>query len=344
MPRAALATLCLALLGSDVSASEPQITHTRLSWDALSGWTADDHRSALGVFLETCTDLTNPEWAKLCAVAQDQTDARSFFEMFFEPVLVEDGEPGLFTGYFEPELKGARNRGGPYQYPLYAVPPEVTPGQLWHSRAEIENQGLLRGRGLEIAWVDDPVDAFFLQIQGSGRISLENGGAIRVGYGGRNGHDYRSVGQELVRRGLFQAHEVSAATIRNWVRANPGPGADLLRHNPSYIFFREVSEVPSSDGPLGAMNRSVTALRSIAVDPAFVPLGAPVWIEKDGAEPMRRLMIAQDTGSAIKGAQRVDIFFGTGAAAGKEAGRIKDPGRAVMLLPIRIARALVPDP
>ncbi len=331
--------LGLTILAADMAASA---TYRLIRWDALEGWAADDHAAALAVFRETCTDLTDREWATLCAVAGDQTDARAFFELFFRPVLIEDGTPALFTGYFEPELTGSRKPSDKYRYPIFRVPPEVEPGQVWYSRAEIEEQGLLDGRGLEIVWLDDPVDAFFLQIQGSGRIRLAEGGAVRVGYGGRNGHDYRSVGMELVRRGLYEQHQVSAGTIRNWVRAHPAEGQELLRHNPSYIFFREVSEVPADAGPLGAMNRSVTAMRSIAVDPDFVPLGAPVWIEKGGKEPLQRLMIAQDTGSAIKGAQRADIFVGTGKVAGKAAGRIKDPGRMVVLLPIRRALELVP--
>ncbi len=330
--------IALVALGchlGDMSSAEAN--HTLMSWDELDGWSEDDHAVALSTFLETCTDLTDREWETLCALAQSRPDPKSFFELFFRPVLVEDGDPGLFTGYFEPELNGSRTRTARYRYPLYETPPEIDPEGLWHTRAEIENQNLLAGRGLEIVWVEDPVDLFFLQVQGSGRITLAEGGAVRVGYGGRNGHEYRSVGQELVRRGLFETHQVSASTIRNWVRRNPEEGRRLLQHNPSYIFFREVSEVPASAGPLGAMNRSVTTLRSIAVDPEFVPLGAPVWIEKDGAEPMRRLMIAQDTGSAIKGAQRADIFFGTGLDAGREAGKIKDPGRMVVLLPINQA-------
>ncbi|MEO1398389.1 MAG: MltA domain-containing protein, partial [Pseudomonadota bacterium] len=180
-------------------------------------------------------------------------------------------------------------------------------------------------------------DAFFLQVQGSGRIQLDDGGRIRVGFAGKNGHDYKSVGQELVRRGVFQSHQVSAQVIRNWVRRNPEDGLELLRHNPSFVFFREVNQVPAELGPLGAMNRSITSLRTVAVDPAFHPLGAPVWIEKRGEEPLRRLMIAQDTGSAIKGAQRADIFYGTGRAAGLRAGRIRDGGRMVTLLPIQQA-------
>ena len=333
-----IAATALSCYMADMSRAEP--IHTLMSWEELDGWSDDDHSAALETFLETCTDLVDREWETLCALGQSQPDARSFFELFFRPIMVEDGEPGLFTGYFEPELTGSRTRSGKYRYPLYRTPPEVKPDEIWFTRAEIEEQNILTGRGLEIVWVDDPVDVFFLHIQGSGRIKLAEGGAVRVGYGGRNGHDYRSVGQELVRRGLFESHQVSAATIRNWVRRNPEDGRRLLQHNPSYIFFREVSEVPASAGPLGAMNRSVTTLRSIAVDPEYVPLGAPVWIEKDGAEPMRRLMIAQDTGSAIKGAQRADIFFGTGFEAGREAGKIKDPGRMVVLLPINHALEL----
>jgi membrane-bound lytic murein transglycosylase A len=170
------------------------------------------------------------------------------------------------------------------------------------------------------------VEAFFLQVQGSGRIKLTDGRAIRVGFGGRNGHPYRSVGRELVRQGVFEAHQVSAQRIKRWVRDNPQAGAALLRHNPSFIFFREVNEVPPDRGPLGAMNRSVTALRTVAVDPDFAPLGAPVWIETDGASPMRRLMVAQDTGSAIKGPQRADVFYGTGAAAGRDRRADARPG------------------
>ena len=174
-------------------------------------------------------------------------------------------------------------------------------------------------------------------------MRLPDGSSLRVGYGGPNGHEYRSIGSELVRRGIYEPHQVSAQVIQNWVRRNPVVGQELLYHNPSYVFFREVSFVDQSKGPLGAMNRSITALRTIAVDPKFVPLGAPVWIEKEGENPMRRLMIAQDTGSAIKGAQRADIFFGTGDDAGRAAGRLRDPGRIVVLMPIQKAYELVPD-
>jgi membrane-bound lytic murein transglycosylase A len=223
------------------------------------------------------------------------------------------------------------------------MPSEARRIRPWLTRREILTSGVMAGRGLEIAWVDDPVELFFLQIQGSGRIRYPDGGFIRVGYSGANGHPYRSIGKELVRRGVYQPHQVSAEVIKNWVRRNPLLGEQLLFHNNSYVFFREVSEVPADKGPLGAMNRSITTLRSIAVDPRFTPLGAPVWIEKNGKNPMNRLMIAQDTGSAIKGAQRADIFFGTGDQAGRTAGRIKDGGRMVVLMPIQRAYALLPE-
>ncbi|WP_245710738.1 murein transglycosylase A [Citreimonas salinaria] len=314
-----------------------------LGFEDLQGWADDDHQAALDVFRNTCGDLNDPDWRALCAMAADTGDARQFFELFFRPVMISDGADPLFTGYFEPELDGSLTRTSRYSHPLYTMPSEAAETRPWLTRREILSTGALAGRGLEIAWVDDPVEAFFLQVQGSGRIRLPDGQSIRVGYAGANGHPYSSIGQELVRRGIYEPHQVSADVIRNWVRRNPDEGRELLFHNDSYVFFREVSEVPAERGPLGAMNRSITPMRSIAVDPAFVPLGAPVWIEKAGDEPMQRLMIAQDTGSAIKGAQRADIYFGTGDDAGQRAGRVKDGGRMVVLLPIQRAYALLPQ-
>ncbi|MFZ5963598.1 murein transglycosylase A [Thalassococcus sp. BH17M4-6] len=331
------------VMSTDPAPAETDPSYAILDFDQLDGWVDDDHDAALSVFLNTCSDMSDPDWVTLCAVARDAQDPRQFFELFFRPVLISDGTDALFTGYFEPELDGALRPSARYRYPIYAAPPEVRTAGPWLSRREILTGAAMQGRGLEIAWVDDPVELFFLQIQGSGRIRLPDGSYIRVGYGGANGHPYRSIGQEMVRRGLYQAHQVSAQVIKNWVRRNPAEGEELLYHNPSYVFFREVSQVPADRGPLGAMNRSITAMRSIAVDPAFTRLGAPVWIEKDGRMPLRRLMIAQDTGSAIKGAQRADVFVGTGDEAGQTAGRMKDPGRMVVLLPIQRAYALLPE-
>lgn len=337
------AALALALI-SGPAMSQPIADYGILDWSDLDGWSEDDHRAVLDVFLETCPNLEVQEWSSVCALAAGTPgDAKTFFEILFRPVLITNGVPALFTGYFEPELEGSRERTETFRFPIYRLPPEIPLNEQWFTRGEIERGQLLADRGLEIAWLADPVDVFFLQVQGSGRIRLTDGEAIRVGFGGSNRHEYRSVGAELVRRGTFEDHQVSAAVIRNWVRRNPQEGAELLRHNPSFIFFREVNEVPSDRGPLGAMNRSITTLRSVAVDPEFVPLGAPVWIEKDGRSPMRQLMVAQDTGSAVKGPQRADIFFGTGAAAGQRAGLVRDPGRMVVLLPINLAFQLAPE-
>lgn len=332
--------LALAALLAGPAMAETRITHTDFA--ALDGWAEDDHGAALDAFRATCGDMTSPDWRTLCAVAKDAEDARAFFELFFQPVVVEDGTPMLFTGYFEPELRGSRYRSPAYPHPVYRMPDEARTGP-WLTRREIEEGGALNGRGLEIAYVDNAVDLFFLQIQGSGRIKLDDGGVIRLGYGGSNGRNYSSIGQKLIERGIYEPHQVSAQVIRNWVARNPEAGANLLRENDSYVFFRTVDEVPADQGPLGAMNRSISTMRSIAVDPSFTPLGAPVWIEKDGAAPLRRLMIAQDTGSAIKGAQRADIFYGTGASAGRKAGRVRDGGRMVVLLPIQRAFAMLPE-
>lgn len=336
--------ICAALaLGSPLQAGLDSADVTILSFDDLDGWSQDNHGEALEVFLATCKALDDPEWRPICALGKGQDNARTFFELFFRPVLIENGSPALFTGYFEPVIKGARSPGGQFRWPVYARPPGLRKGTRYFSRAEIERDGVLRGRGLEIAWVDDPVALQFLQIQGSGRISLTDGSAIRLGYAGSNGHPFRSLGDELVRRGIYNRHQVSARVISNWVRRNPDQAESLLWHNPSYVFFRVLERVPAGHGPLGAMNRSITAHRSLAVDPAYTPLGAPVWIEKGGAEPMRRLMVAQDTGSRIKGPQRADIFFGTGDGAGQRAGKVRDTGRMVVLLPIQRAFALSPE-
>jgi membrane-bound lytic murein transglycosylase A len=314
-----------------------------LDFEALDGWRDDDHAAALVSFLRTCDLIDAPDWRPICAVAadvpQDDASARSFFELFFKPMVIGD-PPALFTGYFEPELQGSSVRTGRFQYPIYRRPPELRDGQVFQSRQAID-EGALAGRGLELAWLDDPIDVYFLQIQGSGRIRLGDGSVIRVGYAGANGQPYRSIGQEMVRRGTHSMDQVSAQEIAAWVRNNPAQGRELLHTNPSYVFFRKISTLSAEDGPIGAMGRSITTLRSVAIDPKFTPLGAPVWVEKDGRRPIRRLMIAQDTGGAIKGMQRADIFYGTGVDAGDAAGTVKDSGRMVLLLPIDRAFAML---
>lgn len=305
-------------------------------FDDLNGWAADDHRAALDVFCKTADRIMDPWWQAVCHLAPTSTDPRGFFELYFRPVMITDGQPMLFTGYYEPEIAGARVADYTFRYPVHSLPPDLPKGA---TRRQIAEQDL--AKGYEIAWLADPVDAFFLQVQGSGRIRLPDGSVLRLGFAAKNGRPYTSIGKELVARGVVSADKVSAAFIHNWVRQNPDAGRDLLWTNESYVFFRELTHLADEEGPVGAMKRPVTAGRSIAVDPDQVPLGAPVWIEKDAPDPLTRLMVAQDTGSAIKGAQRADIFFGTGPAAGAVAGTVKHGGRMVVLLPIAVADRLV---
>ena len=315
-----------------------------LDFEALDGWQKEDHRAALAAFLETCEKLPE-DWEPVCRLAADagatEASAKAFFELVFKPVQI-GAAPALFTGYYEPELRGSPQRTPRFAYPIYARPPELQDGQVYYDRAAIEG-GILRGRGLELAWLEDPVEVFFLHIQGSGRINMTDGRVMRVGYAGRNGHAYVSVGKEMVARGTMSADQASAQNIRAYVRNNPSAGADLLSINPSYIFFRKIADLPADKGPIGAMGKSITPLRSVAIDPDFTPLGAPVWVEKNGAHPFRRLMVAQDTGGAIKGPQRADIFYGTGEQAGNDAGTVKDGGRMIVLLPIDRAYAMLPE-
>lgn len=329
--RAAILVLVLWMSGPVNAAA------TLLGFDDLQGWAADDHAAALVAFQRSCGDLKDDPWPALCDVSQHVNDAKSFFEAFFLPVEISR-EPGLFTGYFEPEIAASRVKTATYTVPIYGVPGNLPKNGPWLTRAQIETGNDLAGQ--EIAWARDPVDVFFMQVQGSGRLVMEDGSQLRLGFGAKNGHEYRSIGQELIRRGIYTPHQVSMDVIRNWVSRNPEDGRELLHHNDSYVFFRVLTHLDPTDGPLGAMNRPLTPGRSLAVDPAFVRLGVPVWVEKNGTDPWRRLMVAQDTGSAIKGVQRADLFIGTGTDAGRTAGKIKDPGRFVPLLPIELALSL----
>ena len=337
------AALCALVLAVQMTATP--VPAQIVDFENLDGWAADDHRAALMAFRETCAQLDGPDWQPICRLADDagtsDAAAKDFFELMFKPVIIGN-PPALFTGYYEPELNGSPVRTPHYAYPIYARPAELQDGQVYYDRAAIES-GALRGRGLEIAWLDDPVEVFFLQIQGSGRIKMTNGRVIRVGYAGRNGHAYRSVGQEMVARGLRTPDQVSAQDIRAYVKNSPSVGNALLNVNPSYVFFRKIGDLPADKGPIGAMGKSITTLRSVAIDPNYTPLGAPVWIEKEGDNPIRSLMIAQDTGGAIKGPQRADIFYGTGPMAGDAAGTIKDGGRMILLLPIDRAYAMASE-
>ena len=331
--RALALSLCLAL----APLAPAQAVETRvLDFAALDGWEQDDHAAALEVFRASCGRAQGAEWESLCTLARTaQMAPRAFFERLFRPVMIAHPREALFTGYFEPELPASARRRPGFTVPVLAMPQGIQPGDPALTRAGID-AGALAGRGLELGWLRNPADLYYLQMQGSGRLILDDGRMVRLGYGGQNGHPRRSVSAEAVRRGILAPHEASGRMVRAWVAANPVAGRALVQADPSYVFFRPINDHPARLGPLGAIGVPLVPLRSVAVDPRFVPLGAPVWIER-GA--MRRLMIAQDTGGAIRGPQRADIFFGTGDGAEEAARRVRDGGRMVVLMPVEIAFA-----
>lgn len=336
----AIATLTALVLGlSGASAIGAGNRVQIVGFNDLLGWHEDDHRAALQSFVNSCVDIRKPGWQSLCALAQTKPDAKAFFETFFTPVVIRPNAKALFTGYYEPILRGSLYREGPYIYPIYQMPSDLTPRDMEFTREKIEN-GALAQKGLEIAYVDDPVEAHFLHIQGSGQIQLSNGNRIRVGYAGENGHVYRSAPSELIRLGEISRAEASIAGLKAWVKRNPEKGIKALQFNASYVFFRRLETLQPGQGPLGALERPMMPLRSVAVDPRYVQMGAPVWIEKGGTNVIRKLMIAQDVGASIKGPQRADIFFGSGAEAGDAASDTNYGGRMVVLMPVAIAREM----
>ncbi len=317
------------------------------------------------------------DWQALCDLAAgitagDNAAARTYFETHFVPmaVLAAGGSQGLFTGYYEPVIEGSLVADPAYPVPLYKRPPElvtvdlglfrdglngtriagrVSGGRLtpFEDRAEIE-AGALGDRGLELLWLKDPVDAFNLHIQGSGRVRLAGGKELRVGYAGPNGHPYTSLGRLLVQRGEMVLEDVSAPAIWRWLRAHPAAGAKLMQENRSFVFFRLLEDGPGSQnkGPIGAQGIALTPGRSLALDRALLPLGVPYWLEAshpDPADPvgeplpLARLLIAQDTGGAIRGAVRGDVFWGRGEEAGVIAGHMANRGRIFILLPRSLA-------
>jgi membrane-bound lytic murein transglycosylase A len=333
-------------------------------WNAVSGWSEDNPAQAWEAFLQSCSALKQqPAWQAVCSAAAEQSlqpeVLRRFFEENFTPYQVinpDSSSEGMITGYYEPLLNGSRTRSSRYRFPLYAPPadllvidlgavyPELKNMRLrgrlqgnrvvpYYSRAEIEN-GVAPVKGRELLWVDDAVDLFFLQIQGSGKVKLPNGEMVRIGYADQNGYPYKSIGKALVERGELTLDKASMQGIKEWVRRNPGKLTDLLNVNASYVFFRELPNQLA--GPLGALGVPLTAGRSLAVDPRTIPLGAPVFLSTtwpNEAKPLQRLMLAQDTGGAIKGTVRADFFWGFGHDAGKQAGSMKQQGRMWVLLP-----------
>ncbi|HEX2840676.1 murein transglycosylase A [Hyphomicrobium sp.] len=286
--------------------------------------------------------------------------ARAFFQDNFTPHrVVHTGAEGLLTGYYEPVLAGARAAGGPFRIPVYRRPPDLvnlvreeergaladgltharrtTDGiEPYATRAEIED-GALDGQDLELLWLPDPVDTFFMHIQGSGRIRLPDGGTLRITYDGKNGHPYTSIGRHLIDAGYFSPEEMTLGALKTWLAADPVRGRKVMQENRSFIFFRELEN--EDDGPLGALEIPLSEGRSLAVDTGFHAIGTPVYVSAPLLKPdvtpqgFQRLMIAQDVGSAIRGPERGDIYFGSGDTAGRQAGGTKHPGRFYVLLP-----------
>lgn len=323
-----------------------------LLFEAVPGWAEDNHAEALIPFRASCASLNAkpppvapklPADARLdaaCAAAlalpskTDTATARAFFERWFTPALVDTH--GRFTGYYEPEMQGSLKPTKRFRAPLLAFPKGPIPDPF-PDRDAIE-AGAFAGQGLELVWLD-PIDAFFVHIQGSSRVRLPNGEAIRVNFAGRNGYPFTPLGRVLVERGVMTREQASMQSIRSWLSANPKEAPGLMRANRSYIFFRLDEGRADHEGPIGAQGVPVTGGRSLAVDDTMWPYGLPVFMDvplpdaHGKVKPVRRLMIAQDTGAAIRGTARADIFIGTGHTAGQIAGRIRNDGRFIVLVP-----------
>lgn len=336
-------------------APEQRAAMAPISFNEIPGWADDRHGEALAAFRRSCPKLTASgdtkivtdggektitpaEWQRICdqaanVKAGDARAARSFFEDNFRPLVVQT--PGKFTGYFEPELRGSKAPSRLFTVPVYRKPSDLT-DKPYYTRAEIES-GVLKGKGLEIAWVQDPVGLFEVQVQGSGRIQLAEGGTLTLGYDGTNNRPYTAVGAVLVEMGVMKKEDATWPAIRDWMKRNPQQARDVMRRNERYVFFKDTR----TSAPVGAEGVVLTAQRSMAVDPTITPYGTPIWIDtkrpvirKPGTnEPYRRLMVAQDTGAAIKGPARGDVFFGAGPQAAEWAGRMVGDGRAIVLVP-----------
>ncbi len=349
-----------------VSPPTPAIDPLALvAWEEVDGWQFDRPLAALETFRHSCRAIGSRErWRQVCTIAaeidaDDETVARKYFEDYFSPWQVRNSDgsvDGLITGYYGPELAGSEVRTEEFRYPLYRQPDDlliIDLDQLYPSLGDYRLRGRKVGNrivpyfergeidngenplaGDELFWVADPVELFFLHVQGSGRIRLPDGEQVMVGYANQNGHPYRSIGKLLLERKAMRREQMSMHNIMRWVKQNPESGKQLLAENPSYIFFHPLDADIQS--PLGALGIQLTALRSLAVDPRTIPLGAPVFVATTfpgGDYPLQQLMVAQDVGGAIKGEVRADFFWGMGDDAGALAGKMKQDCRLWVLLP-----------
>lgn len=356
---------------------------SRVHFGDLPGWEGHDHDSALAAFRRSCREIldhgagfsrpvryggSRSYWLDTCRSAFDASNAARFFESRFRAFRVADEKlpNGLFTGYFEPEVEGSRTRSAVFNVPLYRRPSDLVTFEeedrarsgftfgrlvngrprLYFTRREIE-EGALEGRGLELVWLKDWADAFFIHIQGSGRVRLVDGGTMRLTYEAKSGLPYTGIGALLVERGVLNRQAMSMQAIRAWMAAHPTDARAVMWENQSFIFFREAQLEDQDLGALGAQHVQLTPRRSLAVDRSQWMFGTPVWLDtwvpagdEGGMTSFRQLLIAQDTGSAIRGGARGDVYWGFGEAAGMFAGPMQSEGVMTVLLPVAVAEEL----
>jgi membrane-bound lytic murein transglycosylase A len=364
--------------------AQAQAILERADYASIPGWTDAAPDAAFAAFRRSCSEIiaegraflrpvrfggARSDWLDVCTKALEAEHPRAFFEQNFTPLKVNDSArpEGLFTGYFEPESRGSLTPGGEFTVPIYRRPDDLQSfadgiadklgvrygrmldgrPQAYFSRREIE-EGALQGRGLELVWLADWADAFFMQVQGSGRVRLPDGTLIRLAYAAKSGQPYTGIGGSLVERGVLSRDDMSMQAIRAWMRGHPREARELMWENKSFVFFREVEIADPALGPPGAQKVSLTPLASLAVDRGLWAFGTPIWLDTfvpagpDGSlEPFRRLMIAQDTGTAIKGYARGDVFWGSGDKAAFVAGHMKSQGTMTVLLPRALAERLL---
>ena len=378
-----LGLACLFAISLAMTAEAKPIL-TALPFAQVEGWADDDHAAALAAFQRSCTEILTSghgfgrdvrfggkraDWLEVCENAFQAKSARQFFEEEFAALKVADPvrPEGLFTGYYEPEAEGSRTPGNGFDVPIYKKPDDLvsfdqaTEKQInlnygrevqgkpaeYFTRREIE-KGALRGRGLELVWLKNWVDAFFIHVQGSGRIRFADGTTMRLAYGAKTGQPYTGIGGLLVERGILTKDNMSMQALRKWMKDNPGSARELMWENKSFVFFREVKVDDPALGAPGAQKVSLTPLRSLAIDRSLWMFGTPIWLDANvpsgpsgEMQAFRHLMVAQDTGTAIKGHVRGDVYWGWGDRAALIAGHMKSPGSMIVLLPKKLAARLL---
>ncbi|MDI2090014.1 murein transglycosylase A [Commensalibacter oyaizuii] len=380
--RLLIITLTGGLTACAVQTPENPTEFYPVSYQNLSGWDQENYGQLLVLFQQNCQKMDRQppntrlggasglfggvvqDWIPACQASMvvnpnNAVQSKQFFENWLQPYQYSvQAKTGKVTGYYEPEIEGSTVQGGAYQIPVYGKPPEliarkdgngqiqygiVQNGQFipYYTRAQID-QGALRGRGLEVAWVKDPADLFFMQIQGSGRILLPNGQTMRLGYAGKNGQPYTALGKVLIDQGLMASNDVNMYTLRAWLHNHPDQAMSLMQENKNYVFFKPLNADVTAQAPVGAFGIPLTAGRSVAVDKNWVPLGAPLWLEismplppNQERHPWKHMVFAHDLGGGITGINRIDLFTGYGRSAEWYAGLMNEKGKIFLLLPRR---------